>query len=37
MSLLEPHLWAALVVALIAIAVLGWAIWKYRSGVAGDD
>ena len=36
-DLLEPHLIAAGVVALIVLATLGYYYWRYLTGVAGDD
>ncbi|HVH49973.1 MAG TPA: hypothetical protein VM760_08885 [Sphingomicrobium sp.] len=36
-DLLEPHLIAAGVLALIAAAMVGYYYWRYLTGVAGDD
>lgn len=35
--MIEAHLWAALVLALIAIGSVGYLYWRYLTGVAGDD
>lgn len=33
----DLNLWAALALAVIVVAIVGYYYWRYLTGVAGDD